>query len=294
LKILLNVFLYVSFISVVVYLYLNELFVLPEFNKAGWFVVSIAFLLIGYSLDVKAWQEIVKVKIKYVSYEHAFISTGKYIFSKYMPGKLWVIAGRAAYLKEIHNDDLIGLVSISFYYQIISIVAGTLVGFGILYLIDLKWFWIIATTLILFLILLSYYYNSAIRTTSRLFSFILKKEIRLPIIPQKTSLKIIIISILNWMMWSIAFYLLLISIHDISIVPIKAGLLFPISTVFGIVVVIAPGGLGIREGFLTLGLTALSLPSNDAASIAILSRLWFLIGELLVFVVALLSHIYFK
>ena len=290
-KLFLNVLLYVSFVSVIIYLYINDLFLLPELQNSRIFVISLIFVFSGFFVDVKAWQEIVKVKIKSVSYQQSFISSGKFIFSKYIPGKLWVIAGRAAYLKEKYNDKLVDLVSISFYYQIINIVAGTFVGFSILYLIDLQWFWIIAATLILFLIILSYYYKLAIKTTSRLFSLILKKEIILPFIPQKTNLKIIFISVLNWMIWSIAFYLLIISIHDISIVPIKAGLLFPISTVFGIIVIIAPGGLGIREGFLTLGLTALDIPVKDAASIATLSRVWFIIGEFLVFFVALALHL---
>jgi len=110
----------------------------------------------------------------------------------------------------------------------------------------------------------------------------------LPYLSTKITIKILTISIFNWVIWSLAFYLFLLSIHNHDIIDLKVGMLFPLASVVGIIVLIAPGGLGFREGFLTIGLTVLGITAKDAASIAVLSRLWFLFGEFLFFAISIL------
>lgn len=285
-KLLLRILLYVSIVFLLGYLYSKRLLFIPELQKQGLFIISVGILFVGYFLDVKAWQSIVKTEIPNLKYKDAFISTGKFIFSKYIPGKLWVIIGKAGYLKEKYKKGLINLTSFSFYYMLISIFSGILVGMAVLYFIDLNWFLVIVIGVLVFFILFFFVYKPVISLTSKLLTFILRKDIKLPYITSRVTIKICLLSIGNWLIWAIAFYFLLLSFRGFGISNIKAGLLFPISSVVGIVVIIAPGGLGFREGFLTLGLSALGMASKDAASVAVLSRLWFMIGEICFFFVA--------
>jgi len=237
-------------------------------------------------MDVKAWHLIVKTEISTLTYKDAFISTGKFIFSKYIPGKLWVIIGKAGYLKEKYNRGFINLTSYSFYYMLISIFSGTLVGLAILYFIDLHWFIGVVIGALILTTIVSFGFKPGISLTSRLLTFIFRKEIILPHVTSKITFQMCLLSIGNWLIWALAFYLLLLSFKDFGTVNIIAGLLFPLSSVVGIIVIIAPGGLGFREGFLTLGLTALGMTAKDAASVAVLSRMWFLIGEVFIFLIA--------
>jgi uncharacterized membrane protein YbhN (UPF0104 family) len=71
-------------------------------------------------------------------------------------------------------------------------------------------------------------------------------------------------------------------------VSLKMGVLFPMSSIIGIIVLIAPGGLAVREGFLILGLSFLGVATKEATAVAFISRLWFLVGESLFFISSLL------
>jgi uncharacterized membrane protein YbhN (UPF0104 family) len=48
--------------------------------------------------------------------------------------------------------------------------------------------------------------------------------------------------------------------------------------------VLAPGGIGVREGALALLLTSGGVTASKAATIALLSRLWFLVSEIFIFI----------
>ena len=97
----------------------------------------------GFIADVKAWQTIVRTDIRDISYRDSFISTGKFIFSKYIPGKFWIIIGKAGYLREKYKNSFINLASYSFYYQLIALFAGTVTGIGIIYFVNETWFWVL-------------------------------------------------------------------------------------------------------------------------------------------------------
>jgi len=291
LRLFLRILLYVSLGFLGIYLYSKGLLVVPHLHKTIVFVMSIFVVLIGFFVDAKAWQIIVKTELPKLKYKDALISAGKFIFSKYIPGKLWVVVGRAGYLKEKYKSGFINLTSFSFYYQLISIFSGTLVGIAILYFIDVNWFLVIGIGMLLFIIFISFGFKPAISKASRLISFVFRKEIKLPYISSKVTIQVCLISIVNWLIWSSAFYLFLLSVHSVNFISIKAGLLFPLSSVVGIIVIIAPGGLGFREGFLTFGLIALGVTAKDAASVAVLSRLWFLLGEFAFFATALLFQL---
>ena len=282
-KIFLKILLIISLISVLTYLYLKGLLVVPDFERPSWFIFSVIILFFGFYLESVGWHAIVKSKIKDLSFKDAFISNGKFIFSKYIPGKLWIIAGRAGYLKEKYKDSFVDMASFSFYFQLIGIFSGLLVGLGVIYYIDIKWFWIVMLLVVAVIVIYSFFYKYTLSKTSKILSWIFRREIQLPDFSSGSFLKVMIIYLGVWMTWSVSFYLFLLSLHHTEMISLKAALIFPVSTVLGIIVVIAPGGLGFREGFLTFGLTAIGMHAKDAASIAILSRLWFLLGESLFF-----------
>jgi len=79
-----------------------------------------------------------------------------------------------------------------------------------------------------------------------------------------------------------AFFLFFYSISlNIGFYPI---LLQPLANNIGIISSFAPGGLGVREGVMIGYLTIGGLSISAATGLSIAARLWFWMGELLVFI----------
>ena len=62
---------------------------------------------------------------------------------------------------------------------------------------------------------------------------------------------------------------------------------FPFAASIGIIAFIFPGGLGIREGFLVLYLVSSGMLTGDATLVSIAARIWFILGEVFMFVLVI-------
>lgn len=93
--------------------------------------------------------------------------------------------------------------------------------------------------------------------------------------------------LINWQMFGLGFFLLLNSVYPVPIedVAFVVGAM-SVATVAGILALVVPSGLGVREGLLALLLAAI-IPAPVAALVALAQRGWVLIGEGLVVVVTL-------
>lgn len=68
-----------------------------------------------------------------------------------------------------------------------------------------------------------------------------------------------------------------------------AAFAFSLSVSYGLLAVFMPGGLGVREGIIVLVLTATGLDVKVATTISVISRIWFISGEIFIFLMAILS-----
>ena len=85
------------------------------------------------------------------------------------------------------------------------------------------------------------------------------------------------------------FYMLVTSLIKMD-VPWGVGFGFPLAGTLGIMTFISPGGLGTREAVLVGYLTLAGIPVVEATTIAVASRLWFLGGEVFIFVLGWIAH----
>ncbi len=69
--------------------------------------------------------------------------------------------------------------------------------------------------------------------------------------------------------------------------PVSAIASFSAATTLGIVTVITPGGVGVREGALSALLVTQEFTWATATAAALAARLWFIAGETCVFLIAL-------
>jgi len=95
--------------------------------------------------------------------------------------------------------------------------------------------------------------------------------------------------VLAWGLWKVAFYLLARSLVQGN-VPWNLGFAFPLACTLGVLAIVMPGGLGVREGVLTGYLVLAGIPVADATTVAVASRLWFLIGELFMFTAGVVAN----
>jgi hypothetical protein len=258
----------------------------------SWFslLTSFLFLFAGFIMSALSWCKILARSEWPVDFKMCLAGTGLSIFVKYIPGKIWTIMGRAAYIAENRTHIPLGRLSaISLNAQFMGLWVGLILGaLGLFLLGGLHiWVWPI---LILWILLTLIIFSSVVhRVAEVILKRILKKDFHLSHLNFLSTLSVIPWFLLNWGTWSFGFYLLVAGLSP-DIVPWSSGLGFPLASAVGIMALITPAGLATREAVLVGYLTLCGLPVAQATTIAVASRLWFLFGESFVFCVGWLLH----
>jgi len=282
-----KIFFLVSIFFLVFALYRADYLRIPQINNLVYIYYSLIFLFLGFVLDALSWTVVLKKRGYSINYSNGITSSGISIFGKYIPGKLWVILGRSEYISNKYKLPRTALSSLSLNTQFISLWVSFLFGtIGLVLINQLDIYGILAVFLFVVLTIIIYtpiFHN----LFKRVLFFALKKDISIPQLNVKDVLKVLPWFILYWISWSISFYFLGASLLA-DYVPINISWGFPLAATLGMLAIFAPGGLGVREGVLTVYLIMTGLEANDAATIAVVSRLWFLIGEVFIFLLALL------
>jgi uncharacterized membrane protein YbhN (UPF0104 family) len=174
---------------------------------------------------------------------------------------------------------------VSFKEQLLYILLGLIISFFpslSLFGIDVRSGFILLTILLLSMGLFSQQFQNKLQTLSKK---ILKKDFDLPIISFSLSAKLNGFIIFYWLLWLGAFYCL-----SRSLIP-ETNLLyafaFPLSVCYGVLAIILPGGIGVREGIIVAFLTAYGQTLETAITLSVVARLWFITGEIFMFLLSL-------
>jgi len=277
-----NVLLIISFIFLFIYLVRQET-IIPEISN--WFYLATSFLCLiaGFFMSTFSWN----VALRSHGFSHSgsetLISHGLSIFAKYIPGKIWVILGRAGYLsdgkKELKNRSFV-----SFKEQLIYLWAGFLAS-TIPTIIFYRLQWISILVVLIFSgLTLFLFFEKVHAWIIGLLRRVLKRELEVPLVNFYHSLPMIGAVLLIWLCWTGGFYLFMLAISE-KITPIMM-FAFPLSVCFGLIAIILPGGLGLREGIIIGYLTIAGLNIETATTISFVNRLWFICGEISIFLLA--------
>jgi glycosyltransferase 2 family protein len=279
----------ISLIFITITLYKSNYLVIPQIVSFPKLLFSIILLFIGFLLDVKAWQEILRSNSVITKYSSCLASMGLSVFWKYIPGKIWVIAGRSSYIAKKYNGSDKQLVSISLNAQLIGFWMGIIFGgIGLLLIKDYSYFGLLFIGCwIFFTIVLFTKYPSHI--VDYLLAKIFKSKFKIPFLSFKQSIGVIFWYFLTWVTFSVSFYLLCQSML-IGETPISASFGFAFANTIGLLVIFVPGGLGVREGMLFGFLLLVGLTEVSSSTISVSSRLWFLLGEFFVFAIGIFVH----
>ncbi|MEX0773460.1 MAG: hypothetical protein WEB89_12410 [Balneolales bacterium] len=130
---LFNVLIYISLIFLVIALYTADYLVIPRIYSHLNLLISFFLLFAGYLAYVACWDKILKINHIRVGFGAHLAGNGLSVFGKYIPGKVWVLLGRSAYINQHHGVELGEGTLLSFKAQLISIWTGLFIGlFGYL------------------------------------------------------------------------------------------------------------------------------------------------------------------
>ena len=232
-----------------------------------------------------SWRYALRFHNVKISFRTAIISHGLSIFAKYIPGKIWVILGRASYV----SNKGFGLKETSFISlkeQLLYILIGLIISS-----IPTLWFFkvhyisflLLGTCIALGLILFNKWVHDL---TEKILAILFRKEFNLPRLNIALSGRLSLFIILYWMAWIVAFYFFCLSILPDSTVIFAFA--FPLSVCYGVLAIIVPGGLGVREGIMVAFLVAVGANAESVVTLSVISRLWFIGGEAFSFLLSLL------
>ena len=249
-----------------------------------WLLTSYAILIVHRIVRIFPWLTIYQ---NTTSESVSFLSSWTLIhlseLGKYLPGKVGQFVGIAALCRslEISRDEAIASTLLQLTFQCLL---GVFIGIPVLLSPEAREFLQEIRTNLWHNSFRSIALFTALVGLGAVFFILLRKRLSSQkvhlqkIIPAIFSFKklfrLIVIYLLLWACIGVSFFLFIKSIYPIQIVQLPIILsIYPFAWSIGFMSLITPGGLGVREGVLSIFLTT-CLPPVTATLVALLSRLW--------------------
>jgi len=284
-KLFFNILIYLSLAFLVYYLYRYNYIDIKGLSFNLWYLTaSIFFLWAGFVASTIGWKKVLNIHGIPVKSSDAIISHGLSVFAKYIPGKVWVILGRASKI-SIGGYPLKTTSFASLKEQLVYVWLG-LIQALVFFCVSKGNVELLLLVILLIVGLTLFNFSGWFRQTlAFFFKKIFKKEFDVPRVSPKELFGLIGYIAFYWLLWDVAFWLFVKSVF--SDTSVLVSFIFPLSVTLGLLAVIVPGGFGVREGLIVVGLTSFGVPLELAASISIAARLWFISGEIFLFLLAL-------
>lgn len=285
-----NILIYISLIFLAYKLYQANYLKIPKIHNMSYLFMSLILLSLGMIANTVCWSNVLRVYGYSVSYSKGLAAVGLSVFTKYIPGKILMILGRAEYISQQYSISRKSTSTLSLITQLISIWTGLTLGIlGIILLGGNSKLEITIISIIVWLLFVVLIFTPTLGSAiSYIVKFLGKSNFKLPVLQFKQTLKVIPYFILNWGLWCLSFYFLCLALTFNCKITIITGLAFALGGSVGIISIITPGGLGVREGVIGGFLLSAGLTTADSTTLAVASRLWFLFGEIFIFIFSIL------
>ncbi len=283
---------YLSLIFLAIYLYKKDIISIPQNLDYRYVLFSIILLFLGQIIHGMQFRVILKRYGFFISPLDSLRAYGLNVFSRYVPGKVWVFLGPVSYIKGKYGYPLDSLLTVSLSSQFISLWIGLTLSMIVLFLTKISLIirlLCIITWIGLTLVVFTRYIHNLVQW---FFLKLIKKTINIPQISIKKCISTFPIYILEWSFISLGFFTLC---RSFGIIPNLIALFaYPIASIISMLIVFIPGGLGVREGILVMLLMQSGITAQLATTISVTSRLWALLGEAFIFLIGLILKIYNK
>lgn len=251
-------------------------------------ILSIGFFITGSLATGYAWQLALRLLGSNMTYWQSIRVIAISLFGKYLPGKVWAFGGRVLLSKQYGVGEaesstalLIETVGLTFAAFAVFLCS---IGFYRSTTLPTQVYW----SFLLIPLGLILMHPKTLKIILRLLARLTKHSIKVPNLSYTNLAKLYAYYLLLWIIHSLGFFLLTASIFPASyniILPLIGA--YSISWILGFLVLISPGGLGVREGLLAFFLKFV-IPTPIAALMAIVSRIWITIGEILFLIISLI------
>lgn len=233
------------------------------------------FLLLHYVVDGAVFAYLARqaqVKVKILEALRIFFLAN---LGKYVPGKIWTVIGKTYWLGRVGVEKGAAVSTVSIELGL-NIAAGAFVCIPLLHwLLPSSSLWshvpLVALSIPLMVLGLSY----VRRPLSRV-----RPNLMIPI-SATVGWRAFLVYMFSWLAFGLGFWFLVRTVYPVAIDRFPLALA-SIGTAWigGFLMILAPGGIGVREGLLLVMLKQW-LPLEIATIVAIGSRIWMTAGELL-------------
>jgi len=250
-----------------------------------WLGLSFVFLIFWWVALSLGWSFLLHRLKANLSFKRGFKFWAISQLGRYLPGKFWHILGRAYFCAEEDIEKSVTVASVLLEIALMTIAAGFVFLLALPFMTSAYSLDTISYILVIPVGLVSIHPF----LFGKVFSFATKKlkrtEVKLDLSYPKM-LSFVGIYTALWLVCGLAFFLFINSIHRVAwseFAPITGT--YVIAWIIGLVSVFSPGGLGVREGALSV-LLANYMPAPIAIVVALLSRIWFVAAEVVCAAVA--------
>lgn len=252
----------------------RNLHVALEFS-APWITGSVLMILVSFGASIEAWRRVVHgwgERVGYVAAMRIWLVSN---LGRYVPGKVWSVAGlallarRAGVASWASAGSAIAIQAIAIGTAVIVVAAATPGA--------TSWWGLGAALVLAIAIIAALAWHRSVALLSRLTGGDTGASLRpLPVIAVVESS---VLGVLAWVTHGIAFWMLARGLGLAgSLSVLTACGVFPLGYVLGLLAVFAPGGLGVREVVLASLLTP-ALGVGGAAALSVASRLLLTVTE---------------
>ena len=241
--------------------------------KVGWLAASVLVVVLTYAIQIESWRRMLAGWGQHLPYTAAARAWTLSNLGRYIPGKVWSVAGLVVLAERAGVRRSAAAVS-AFAMQ--AVVLGT----GVMLVA-------IATPHAASPILLGGAVVAALALigvlawprSAQWLGALADSKVPLPPLPLSAILASSALMLLSWATFGVSFWMLVRGVISTATVPLSAAMgMFALGYVMGLIAVIAPGGLGVRDLALVGFLTPL-LGSGGALAVSLVSRVQLTLTE---------------
>jgi glycosyltransferase 2 family protein len=246
----------------------------------SWIALATLLVFLTYALLIETWRRVLMASGEKLPFGVAsriwFVSN----LGKYVPGKVWSIAAMTIMAREQSVSPLMAAGS-SILIQLLSVATG--IGVVLVAGSQAVEHRVVAVGVLILLLAFVASAPTMLPAAARFVASVTGKKIELPAIAATTVWAAALRSAISWISYGIAFQFFVKGIlgnaagGTLSYIAVYAA-----SYIIGFLALFAPGGAVVRESALVTGMVRMGLSSQpDALAVAIASRLWLTVLEIL-------------
>lgn len=241
--------------------------------KIGWLAAAVGVIFLTYAIQIESWRRMLRGWDQRLSYPNAARAWTLANLGRYIPGKVWSVAGLVVLAERAGVRRSAAAVS-AFAMQ--AVVLGTGVVLVAIATPHAASPLLLGAAVLAALALIGVL---AWRRTAQWLGTLADSTTPLPPLPLSAIILSSSLMLLSWATFGISFWMLIRGLISTASVPLTAAMgMFALGYVMGLVAIIAPGGLGVRDLAL-VGLLTPFVGSGGALAVSLASRVQLTLTE---------------